>query len=313
MKTLPNLMENPRFKALIDGFSEVIQTCSAESLDAGRKRCTQFFLSQSCEHTPIASIQNVNITGRDQNQIALRIYNPAPQQKLPVAVYAHRGGWVFGNIEEADPVCRMLAHYLQCVLASVDYRLAPENPFPSPLHDCYDAARWAYQNLTEKGTRKFFVCGESAGGNLMGAVAQMAKERKEFPLAAQLLIYPMINPTIHEPSYDDCPDRHFITKEAISFMWGAYLQSPERASLPYAALDRTPDLSDLPPTVIITGEYDPLCAEAEQYGEKLRQAGVAVRLKRFPELIHGFLDLPLYEAEQKIDWIKEIRSLLPLR
>lgn len=314
MQTLPNLMDNPQFKALIDGFAEIIQTCSTDSLEAGRKRCTEFFLSNAASRKSIEKVEDMEIPGRNAHQIPLRIYDPAPSQNLPIVVYLHRGGWVFGNIEESDPVCRLLASCLQCVIVSVDYRLAPENPFPRPLHDAYDATLWAHRHLTssKQGPRPLIICGESAGGNLAGAVALMARDCKEFSLAAQWLIYPMINPTLCEDYYNQCPDRHFMTKESISFMWGAYLQSPEFNEHPYAALDLTKDLSKLPPTLIITGEYDPLRYEAEHYGHLLRRAGVAVHTKQFPKVIHGFLDLPLYTEEQKIGWIQEIKKHLKL-
>lgn len=99
MQTFPNLIENPHFKALIDGFADITQSCSAESLDTGRRRCTEFFLSKSSFRIEVASIQDKQIPKRDQNQIPLRIYDPAPSENLPVVVYFHRGGWVFGNNE----------------------------------------------------------------------------------------------------------------------------------------------------------------------------------------------------------------------
>ncbi len=306
-----NLIENPQFKALIDGFGEVVKTSFESGLDAARKRCTEFFLSDADERIEVESIQDVTIEGEDQHQIPLRIYRPSADNELPVIVYFHRGGWIFGNIEEADPVCRMLAHYLQCVVVSVDFRLAPENPFPKPLEDCYAATQWASKHASEFGgdTQRLIVCGESCGGNLAAAVTLMAKEKKGPSIAQQLLIYPIITSTILDEPYDHCPDQHFITKGGMQFMWSAYLGAPENAQNPLASVELA-DLSDLPPAVIITAEYDPLCQEGEMYGEKLLEAGVAVQTMRVPEVIHGFLDLPLYDLEQKIAWTKEIKEML---
>lgn len=309
-KSFPDLMENRKFKALIDGFSNVIQTSTEKGLDAARKRCTEFFLS-GATRLEVESINYVQIEGSDNHQIPLCIYSPDVTQELPIIVYFHRGGWIFGNIKEADPVCRMLALYLQCVVVSVDYRLAPENPFPKPLEDCYAATEWVYEHAGICGgnREKLIVCGESCGGNLAAAVTLMAKEKSGPAIAQQLLIYPIITSTILDEPYDNCPDQHFITKGGMQFMWGSYLGSPENGKNPLASVELA-DVKKLPPAVIITAEYDPLCQEGELYGEKLREAGVEVKMKRFPELIHGFLDLPLYSLEQKISWTKEIKELL---
>ncbi len=306
VNSVPNLMENPQFKALIDGFGEVVKTSFESGLDAARKRCTEFFLSDADERIEVESIQDVTIEGEDQHQIPLRIYRPSADKELPVIVYFHRGGWIFGNIEESDPVCRMLAHYLQCVVVSVDFRLAPENPFPKPLLDCYAATKWA---STYADGQKLIVFGESCGGNLAAAVALMAKERAGPAISQQVLIYPIITSTILDEVYDNCVDQHFITKGGMQFMWSAYLGAPENGKNPLASVELA-DLSDLPPAVIITAEYDPLCQEGELYGEKLLEAGVAVQTMRVPEVIHGFLDLPLYDLERKIAWTKEIKGML---
>lgn len=304
VKYIPNLMENPKFKALIDGFGEVVKTSFESGLDAARKRCTEFFLSDTDELIEVESIQDVTIEGEDQHQIPLRIYRPSTGKELPVIVYFHRGGWIFGNIEESDPVCRMLAHYLECMVVSVDFRLSPENPFPKPLLDCYAATKWA---STYAEGQKLIVCGESCGGNLAAAVALMAKERGGPAISQQVLIYPIITSTILDEVYDNCVDQHFITKGGMQFMWSAYLGTPENGKNPLASVELA-DLRDLPPAVIITAEYDPLCQEGEMYGEKLREAGVAVQRMRVSEVIHGFLDLPLYDLEQKIAWTKAIKG-----
>lgn len=305
VNSVPNLMENPKFKALIEGFGEVIQTSSEKGLDAARKKCTEFFLSGMEQRIEMESVQNLTIQGADQHSIPLRVYYPSKAKNLPVIVYFHRGGWIFGNIEEADPVCRLLAHHLECVVVSVDFRLSPENPFPKPLDDCYAATVWASKQFA---AQRLIVCGESCGGNLAAAVALLARDRKGPQIAQQLLIYPIITSTIHDEPYDNCVDQHFITKGGMQFMWSAYLGSPENGQNPYASVELA-DPSNLPPAVIITAEYDPLCHEGELYGEKLREAGVDVRIKRFPEVVHGFLDLPLYDLEQKITWIEEIKKL----
>lgn len=307
-----NLLDNQKFKEFIDAFTRISKASEQLSLDEGRKLSTQFFLPQDTVYEPVERIENVTILGKDQNKIPLRIFIPNESRVLPVLIYFHRGGWVFGNIEEADPVCRKLANHLDCIVAAVEYRLAPENPFPRPLDDCFDATQWIAENIGHFGgdTTNLIVCGESAGGNLAAAVTLMARDKKGPSLSAQLLICPVISSSIKDAPYENCVDRYFLTKDAMKFFWSMYLQSPVDHMKSYASPDQATDFTKLPPAVIITAEYDPLHHEAEEYANSLRQAGVSVVSKCFPEVIHGFIDLPIYEENQKITWINEIGNLL---
>lgn len=307
-----NLLDNPKFKEFIDAFTEISKASENLSLDEGRKLSTQFFLSAETIYEPIYRIENSEILGRDQTKIPLRIYIPNDSKALPTIVYFHRGGWVFGNINEADPVCRKLANHLGCIVVSVDYRLAPENPFPKPLNDCYDATKWVFENIAKFGgdNKKITVCGESAGGNLAAAVSLIARDEKDSFISAQLLICPVISSTINDAPYDSCADQYFLTKDAMTFFWNMYLQSPENYNKAYASPNLASDFTGLPPAVIITAEYDPLHEEAQSYADQLKSAGVPVYSKCFPEVIHGFIDLPIYEEKEKIGWINEIGKLL---
>jgi len=310
--TLPiNLLENKKFKTFIDAFTSVSKAGENLSLDENRRLCSEFFLPEDTVYEPIYHIENIEIHGRDLNIIPLRIYTPNESKSLPTLIYFHRGGWVFGSMEEADPVCRKLANHLQCIVVSVDYLLAPENPFPKPLNDCYDATLWVYENRGKFGNQqKIIVCGESAGGNLAAAVALLARDQKQFFLDAQVLIYPVISSTLHEPSYKSSVDQYFLTKESMTFFWQMYLPSQDDYMSPYASPNLASNLSKLPPAVIITGEYDPLEKEALDYADQLKTAGVTALSKSFPEGIHGFIDLPIYDESLKVSWIKEIGKLL---
>ena len=137
-----NLLDDQEFKEFISAFGEVIKASEKLSLTEERKLSSQFFLSSKTVYEPVKQIENVEVPGRHQNKIPVRVFIPDSSKALPVIVYFHRGGWVFGNVEEADPVCRKLANHLQCIIASVDYSLAPEYPFPRGLEDCYDATKW---------------------------------------------------------------------------------------------------------------------------------------------------------------------------
>ena len=154
------------------------------------------------------------------------------------------------------------------------------------------------------------MCGESAGGNLAATVALMARDEKKPFVSGQLLICPIISSMIHEAPYQNCVDQYFLTKGAMQFFWSVYLQSPENYSKPYASPNLASDFKGLPPAVIITAEYDPLHEEGENYADHLKAAGVPVLSKCFSEVIHGFIDLPIYDEEAKIAWIDEIGKLL---
>lgn len=257
-------------------------------------------------------IENIKILGLDDNEIPTRIYIPNRTKDQSMLVFFHGGGWMYGGVEPADALCRRLAHYLQCVVASVEYRLAPEHPFPMPLEDCYAATQWLAENASQFNVdaNKIMVGGESAGGNLAGAVTLFARDNKGPKIASQLLINPIISSTINAEVYDNCPDHYFITKEIMRMFWGAYMMSLEVTKNPYASLDCNSDLSGLPPALIITAEYDPLRYDTEKYAEQLKQAGIPTTIKCIPGVIHGFLYLPLYEESQKVEWTKQIAEVL---
>lgn len=307
-----NLLDNLKFREFIEAFTNILKATEHLPLNEGRRLCTEFFLPPKTIYEPVARIENIEILGKDQNKIPVRIFIPHESKKLPVLIYFHRGGWVFGSIEEADPVCRKLANQLGCIVASVGYRLAPENPFPKPLDDCYAATLWIAENSGQYGgdSTNLIVCGESAGGNLAAAVAMIARDKKGPSLSAQLLICPVISSTIKDDPYDNCPDRYFLTKNAMKFFWSVYAQGPGDSTHPYASPEKAADFKNLPPAVIITAEYDPLRDEAEQYALSLHEASVSVVTRCFPEVIHGFIDLPIYEENQKVTWINEIGVLL---
>ena len=194
---------------------------------------------------------------------------------------------------------------MNCIIASVGYRLAPEFPFPTPLEDCYTATKGL-----AKGAEKLMVIGESAGGNLAAAVACMASDKKEFKLHAQILIYPAITSDLAHQNYENCPDQFFLTQESMEYFWKSYISNKDDLKNPYASLDLRKDFHGLPPACIITGEYDPLASEAHQYAIRLKSAGVPVIEKMLPKLIHGFLYIFLYNEKEKVQWTEEILQCL---
>lgn len=306
-----DLLANPKFVSFIEAFGKISHASASISLDEGRRLSTEFFLPNDLIREEVKRVEDVEIIGKDENPIKIRFFIPKEDTVLPVFIYFHRGGWVFGNVEEADPVCRKLANHLGCIIASVEYRLAPENPFPKPLDDCYAATEWIAKNAARFGgdSDQIIVGGESAGGNLAGAVCLMARNENGPKIAAEVLIYPIITSSLDDMAYENSADQFFLTKEGMKFFWSVYLPDLKNQNNPYASLDCA-DLKGLPPTLIITAEYDPLKYEAENYSRQLRDAGVHVVSLCFPGVIHGFLDIPIYEESQKIDWIQKIKGLL---
>jgi acetyl esterase len=240
---------------------------------------------------PVHQVDDRSIPGPAGN-IPVRIYTPRGRGPLALLVYFHGGGWIAGDIRVYDTLCRALANASGCVVASVDYRLAPEHPFPAAVEDCHAAARWAVANAgaLQADPSRVAVGGDSAGGNLAAVVALRARDQGGPPLAYQLLIYPCIDYLPDLPSYRE-NEGILLTREGIAWMWGHYLKEESDRKNPYAVPLQAADLRGLPPALVITAELDPLRDEAERYAARLQKAGVPVVLKRYPGMIHGFLSL----------------------
>ncbi len=250
---------------------------------------------------PMARVENLTIRSAavsgTEGEIKLRIYTPTEENPLPVLVYFHGGGWVLGDLEVADSFCRQIAHQVGCIVVSVDYRLAPEHKFPTPVEDCYTATQWVASHcgvpdsvISGGDVRRLAIAGDSAGGNLAAAVTLMARSRREFHLCHQVLIYPVTHYSFHTESYRQYA-HHYLTTSAMTWYWEHYLSSPDDGKNPLASPLLATDLSNLPPATIITAEYDILRDEAEAYGERLRQAGVPVTITRYDGMIHGFVGM----------------------
>jgi acetyl esterase len=242
------------------------------------------------ETAAVAEVRDILVPG-PTGELPVRVYIPEGEPPRPMLVYFHGGGWVIGNIEVVDRPCRALANATGCAVASVEYRLAPESKFPAAPEDCYAATRWLHEHAGEFGAdqARVGVGGDSAGGNLAAAVALMARDRGGPPLAYQLLIYPVTAPAKGSPfaSYKENADGYLLTAKAMEWFWDHYLPDAKDADNPYACPLRAEDFSGLPPALVVTCEFDPLRDEAEAYAEKLEQAGVQVKVRRYDGHIHG--------------------------
>ncbi len=260
------------------------------------------------EHpTPVARVEARDIAG-PAGSIATRIFFPesATQGATPVLVFFHGGGWVVGDVTSHDEICRRLCAGAGCIVISVDYRLAPETPFPGGLEDCYAVTRWAADHAAELGgdPARLAVGGDSAGGNLAAAVCLLARERRAPAIGHQLLIYPVTDSDFERPSYRDNADGYLLTRGMMQWFWQQYLADPAQASDPLAA-PLHGELSGLPGATVITAGFDPLRDEGQAFAEKLAAADVAVEHREFKGMIHGFvsMDAGLTQTAVAVDYL----------
>jgi acetyl esterase len=178
-------------------------------------------------------------------------------------------------------------------VVSVDYRLAPEHPYPAAPEDCYAATQWVAKNGAELGidVTRLAIGGDSAGGNLTAVTALLARDRGGPALRFQLMIYPVTDCSFETPSYRENADGYYLSAGAMRWFWGKYLSDPKQAGEAYACPLRAENLANLPPGLCITAGYDPLRDEGEAYAARLREAGVDVRTSRYPGMFHGFLSM----------------------
>jgi len=236
----------------------------------------------------VAKVEDGAIPG-PAGDIPARIYTPHGNGPFGLVVYFHGGGWVIGNLDTHDGVCRDLAHHSGCIVASIDYRLAPEHKFPAAAEDCYAATRWLAANGTAGADpRRMAVAGDSAGGNLAAAVALMARDRGGAELRYQVLIYPVTDAACDTASCRENADGYFLTTVMMRWFWNHYLNEDADRDNPYACPLRARDVGNLPPALVITAEFDPLRDEGESYATRMSEAGVPVQLKRYEGMIHGF-------------------------
>ena len=240
----------------------------------------------------VAKVEDRTIPSPD-GDVPVRIYTPEGDGPFPILAWFHGGGWVVGDLESADGVARSLCVGGQCLVVSVDYRLAPETKFPGPADDCWAAMTWAVENASSLNgdASRLAVGGDSAGGNLAAAMSLMAADRGGPAIALQVLIYPVTDVDFNTVSYDVNGEGYSLTKTMMQWYWDHYLSGPEDASNPYAAPLQAKSLAGQPPAVVITAEYDPLRDEGEAYAKRLQEAGVEATATRYDGMIHGFFNM----------------------
>jgi acetyl esterase len=265
----------------------------------------------------VRSVEDGTLPG-PAGDLPIRTYFPDAQGPVPTVLYFHGGGFVIGDLDTQDDHARLLCRDVEAVVVSVDYRLAPEHPFPAGFEDCLAATHWVVEHVAELGgdASRVAVSGDSAGGNLAAAVALTTTREGGPRLAAQLLLYPGVDfredDALH-PSRVENGEGLFLTAEDMRWFRAHYLHGEADVTDPRASVLLAPDLTGLPPAVVGTGEYDPLRDEGEAYAKALESAGVKVVLRRYDGLIHGFFGMgawsPASAAAAK-DLCEEFRTLL---
>lgn len=259
---------------------------------------------------PMASVDEDRIPVQ-AGEIDVRIYRPVDAESLPMCVYLHGGGWWQGNLALVDAECRYMAKSSECVVASVAYRLAPEHRFPVPLEDCYAGLQWATKHAGRLGIDpgRIAVAGGSAGGNLAASVTLLARDRGGPDLQAQVLVVPATDLTWSFPSIADYSRDYGLTNAQLEFSARVYIGPDGDPRIPLVSPINA-DLHDLPPALIITAECDPLRDEGEEYGRRLRDAGVPATVHRVPGMLHGTFVFNQLVPDVADRYFEEIGSFL---
>jgi acetyl esterase/lipase len=246
----------------------------------------------SPEPEEIAETRDLAALGEDGERIPLRLYRPR-EGVLPALVFFHGGGWVVGNLESYEALCRRLANAAQCAVVAVDYRLAPEHKFPSAVDDAWAATRFVADEAETLGIdrERLAVGGDSAGGNLAAVMSLLARDRAGPKLRFQLLIYPAVDLGMKHDSIRRFAEGYLLTRATMRWFVDHYLSSPADAEDPRGSPLLASDLKGLPPALIVTAGFDPLCDEGEAYARRLAAHGVPVRHRHYEGQIHGFFTM----------------------
>ncbi|MBM7609920.1 acetyl esterase [Lysinibacillus composti] len=264
--------------------------------------------------TQVKNIEDQLIEVRDGASIKIRIYSPKGKGPFPIIIYYHGGGWVLNSIETCHESCQLLAAKTNSIVVSVDYRLAPEFPFPTPVYDAYDAFLWTVKNVGELNgvENQITVAGDSAGANLATVVSMMSRDLNGPTIASQFLLYPVTDLTYNTPSYNEFAEGFGLEKKDMEWFGHYYLQQETEKQNPYVAPLRAEHLNNLPPAFIKVAENDVLRDEGIAYAKRLSYSNVTVQLETAKGLIHSFFtknEVFSEYIEKTIDQFHEFRKM----
>jgi len=285
---------DPQMKIILDAFNAAgPMFLRAETAEQARAKLRALIEANPTPPPAIYRVEDRHIPGAD-GQIAARVYTPEGSPPMGVLVYFHGGGWMLGDLESHDYLCRALANGAGCVVVSIDYRLAPEHVFPAGAEDCYAATKWVAENAAALGAdaSRLAVGGDSAGGNLAAVVSMMARDRGGPAISFQLLFYPVTDCALDTPSQKEfAADGYALSRADMEWFWKNYLDPSAKKNNSYACPLRAKNLKGLPTALILTASHDPLRDEGERFAERLIAAGVKVTCTRYEGVTHAFVSL----------------------
>lgn len=289
-------MLHPQARALLD-LIEQRQIPPTHTLPVAEARAYYRDRRSVTQPTPpdVAKLQDLQATGLN-GSVPVRLVRPWGSDEtavLPVLVYFHGGGWVIGDLDTHDALCRELANQAQCAVVSVDYRMGPENRFPAAVDDCIAATRWVHEHASELhlDASRLAVGGDSAGGNLAAVVSIAARDAGDLPIVFQLLIYPATDQHRKSPSHTENGQGYLLTRDTMDYFVGHYIADPAQYDDWRASPLLREDLGRLPPALVLTAGFDPLRDEGMAYAERLTAAGNAASSVCFEREIHGFITM----------------------
>lgn len=284
---------DPQAAALIDELGSGISPPSwTLSVETARALLDELFIDDDPQ--PVESVTDLAIQGPEE-PIPVRVYTPAGTPPFPILVYYHGGGWMRGSLDGYDGLCRLIASEAGCVVVSVDYRLAPEHPFPAGFDDCYAATEWATEHAESLlgDPARVAVGGDSGGGNLAAGVSLAARDQDGPDIAHQLLIYPAVNPPSVRwlDSYDENATGYLLEMPSVEYYYDHYLDSDAHLGNAYVFPLQALDLAGVPSATVVTAGFDPLRDEGLAYVERLAADGVDVDHLHYDAQIHAFVSL----------------------
>lgn len=286
---------DPQLKGLLDAMAAQPDAPKISDQTPEMGRAMYLGMSQMLEpqNIEIGAIENRNIPG-PAGEIPVRIYTPlnAASGPLPVIVFFHGGGWVIGDLDTHDALCRTLSNETGAKVIAVHYRLAPEHKFPAAVEDCDAAVKWVSANAASLGVdaNRIAVAGDSAGGNLSAVVSQLSLPADAPSIRFQLLIYPAVDANANTPSYVENGEGYFLEKSTMDWFFGHYASGADANDTRLSPL-RANSFAGLPAAYVVTAGYDPLRDEGKLYADALSAAGVAVEYVNYPGMAHGFFNM----------------------
>jgi acetyl esterase len=302
-------------QAMLDAMAAIDGPVDGPTIEEARAAAdegmTTMFAFGGIDRDPVGD-EHDHIVEVDGGVITVRIYSPPDRRPAPCHLYIHGGGFWMGTLDHVDGTCRDIVSGVGCVVASVDYRLAPEHPFPAGLEDCYRALLWLTENAELLGIdpERISIGGGSAGANLATVVALLSRDRNGPKLVAQVLEMPCTDFTMSHPSVDGFGDGLLLTRDEMARYRSHYLPRASDVTNPYASPLLAEDLTGLPPALVVTAEFDPLRDEGEAYAMRLVEAGNVVIQRRFLGHIHGSVHLATLAPDDAAEATDLVRHVL---